>query len=137
MRAASEHLVKELSKLRSGRAAPGTSHVVMPDTSTCSMTPSCRHQRGAVRATGLSAVVLTRTNNHVWVGVGAGLIESIPVKVYGESMPLKDVALISTRDAQTLVVSLYDASVRPATLTPCFRIQPAARFAHPLFFDTP
>jgi len=61
MSAASEHLVKELSKLRSGRAAPG-------------------------------------------------LIESIPVKVYGESMPLRDVALISTRDAQTLVVSLYDAS---------------------------
>lgn len=59
------------------------------------------------------------------------------MKVYGESMPLRDVALISTRDAQTLVVSLYDASVRPATLAPCFRIQGTARFAHPLFFDTP
>ena len=44
----------------------------------------------------------------------AGLLEALPVKVYGESMPLRDLALISTRDAQTLVVSLYDPSVCPA-----------------------
>eukprot|EP00239_Pterosperma_sp_CCMP1384_P011316 CAMPEP_0197863048 /NCGR_PEP_ID=MMETSP1438-20131217/40215_1 /TAXON_ID=1461541 /ORGANISM="Pterosperma sp., Strain CCMP1384" /LENGTH=252 /DNA_ID=CAMNT_0043480793 /DNA_START=290 /DNA_END=1048 /DNA_ORIENTATION=+ len=37
-----------------------------------------------------------------------GLIESIPVELYGSTMPLRDVATVAVRDAQVLSVMVYD-----------------------------
>ena len=42
----------------------------------------------------------------------AGLLDHIKVQVYGQNMPIKAVANISVRDAQTIVVTAFDPSVR-------------------------
>lgn len=42
----------------------------------------------------------------------AGLLDHIKVQVYGQNMPMKAAANISVRDAQTIVVTAFDPSVR-------------------------
>jgi hypothetical protein len=45
-----------------------------------------------------------------------GLLENIPVDAHGERVPLKAVGAVLVRNAQTLAVSVYDATVRPRCL---------------------
>jgi len=40
-----------------------------------------------------------------------GLVENIKVECYGDLSPLKQIAIISTPDAQSIVIKPYDASV--------------------------
>lgn len=42
----------------------------------------------------------------------SGLLDSLKVQVYGQKMPLRSAANVSVRDAQTLLVTAFDSSVR-------------------------
>ena len=42
----------------------------------------------------------------------AGLLDNLKVQVYGQKMPLRAAANVSVRDAQTLLVTAFDPSVR-------------------------
>lgn len=41
----------------------------------------------------------------------SGLLDNLKVQVYGQKMPLRGVANVSVRDAQTLLVTAFDPSV--------------------------
>lgn len=86
MSRAVEYLDQELANVRTGRASPGTHHV-MPF---CSKWHACT-----------SPMLLT-----------AGLLDNLKVQVYGQKMPLRAAANVSVRDAQTLLVTAFDPSVR-------------------------
>ena len=46
----------------------------------------------------------------------SGLLDSLKVQVYGQKMPLRSAANVSVRDAQTLLVTAFDPSVRSMAL---------------------
>lgn len=43
----------------------------------------------------------------------AGMLDTIKVDAYGDRMPLKGVASVTVKDAQSLSVSVFDPSVSP------------------------
>lgn len=100
MQAALDRLDRNLSAVRTGRAAPGGQLPLI----------ELLMQTQAHTAFALMPII-----PEPWrlerIDVRPGLLEHLPVQAYGDSMSLQSLASVSVQDAQTLLVTPFDPQV--------------------------